>query len=467
MVTVGVDVEDERKSSKGSAVDVDVELEKPDNSRSPASKESTLVEPKDLLEAEREATRAAIHDPEDAEKSPFDDYPDGGTRAWLCLMGSYFYQSFGFVNSWGVFQSYYQQTLLKDESSSNIAWIGSVQYALTFAPSLITGRLFDLGYLRVPLFFASCLMIVGTFLTAQCTKYWHFILCQGIVIGISSGLVFGPATAVISHWWKRRRGFALGLLACGSSIGGTSFPIIFQKLVFKIGFPWTMRVIGFILICTLAFANLTLRRRLPPVNVSGGLFNLRAFRSPRYTVYTIAGCFSFLGLYTVLTYINISAVSNGVDENFAFYLVSIANASSFFGRLGGGLLADRIGAINVMSPFTLVAGIMTYVWPYVSGKSNYITIAVIYGFASGAFVSLISAPMIAFGEVSDVGRRTGLYFSVLALAAVAGPPISGAINTATGGFHQVGIFAGTMVVVSVVIMWIARCMVLGSFWGKF
>ena len=50
--------------------------------------------------------------------------------------------------------------------------------------------------------------------------------------------------------------------------------------------------------------------------------------------------------------------------------------------------------------------------------------------------------MIAFGEVSDVGRSTGLYFSVLALAAVAGPPISGAINTATGGFHQVGIFAG-------------------------
>ena len=87
-MVASVDVEDERKSSlKGSAVDVDVELEAPDHSRSPASKESTLVEPKDLLEAEREATRAAIHDPEDAEKSPFDDFPDGGLRAWLCLMG--------------------------------------------------------------------------------------------------------------------------------------------------------------------------------------------------------------------------------------------------------------------------------------------------------------------------------------------------------------------------------------------
>ncbi len=81
-----VDAEDERKSSKGFAVDVNVEPEVDDTRRS-VSKESTLVEPKDLLKAEREATRAAIHEPEDDEKLPLDDYPDGGLRAWLVLMG--------------------------------------------------------------------------------------------------------------------------------------------------------------------------------------------------------------------------------------------------------------------------------------------------------------------------------------------------------------------------------------------
>lgn len=75
-----VDAEDERKSSKGFAVDVNVEPEVDDTRRS-VSKESTLVEP------EREATRAAIHEPEDDEKLPLDDYPDGGLRAWLVLMG--------------------------------------------------------------------------------------------------------------------------------------------------------------------------------------------------------------------------------------------------------------------------------------------------------------------------------------------------------------------------------------------
>ncbi len=70
------------------------------------------------------------------------------------------------------------------------------QYALTFAPSLVTGRLFDLGHLRIPLLLASCLMIIGTFLTAQCTKYWHFILCQGIVIGV--GVYLPLSSSVLS-----------------------------------------------------------------------------------------------------------------------------------------------------------------------------------------------------------------------------------------------------------------------------
>jgi MFS transporter, MCT family, solute carrier family 16 (monocarboxylic acid transporters), member 10 len=45
----------------------------------------------------------------------------------------------------------------------------------------------------------------------------------------------------------------------------------------------------------------------------------------------------------VLTYIDVSAVSFGISENFAFYLVAIANAASAVGRLSAGVLADKAG----------------------------------------------------------------------------------------------------------------------------
>ena len=51
-------------------------------------------------------------------------------------------------------------------------------------------------------------------------------------------------------------------------------------------------------------------------------------------------------------------------------------------------------------------------------------------------------PVIAFGEIEDVGRRVGVSLTILATGALAGPPISGAINNATGGFKVVGYYAG-------------------------
>ncbi len=60
-------------------------------------------------------------------------------------------------------------------------------------------------------------------------------------------------------------------------------------------------------------------------------------------------------------------------------------------------------------------------------------------FSSGAYVSSFLIPVFELGEISDVGRRTGMTMSI---AAVAGPPISGAIYTATGGFEAMGYYAG-------------------------
>jgi MCP family monocarboxylic acid transporter-like MFS transporter 10 len=62
----------------------------------------------------------------------------------------------------------------------------------------------------------------------------------------------------------------------------------------------------------------------------------------------------------VLTYVATYATQRGISDNMAFYLVSIANASSLIGRLLTGIVADKYGALNVMTPFTLSAGILTY-----------------------------------------------------------------------------------------------------------
>jgi len=395
--------------------------------------------------------------------------PDGGLKAWSVILGTALTTcaAFGYVNAWGIFQAYYEEVMLPHDSPSDIAWIGSVQYALVFLPGLVTGRLFDLGYFKILYFLASCVLIACTFLIAECKVYWQFFLAQGIGIGLACGVLFGPALGLVSHWFSKRRGLALGVCAVGSSIGGTIFPITAQNLIPEVGFKWTMRVFGFILILLLGVANITLDRRLPPVNVKGGLFNWVALKNPAYAIYCISGIATFLGLYTVLTYIPVSAVQAGISNDFSFYLIAIANGSSALGRISAGILADRVGAINVMSPFLIVAAGMTFAWPFATTKSALIAIAVIYGFACGTYVSLLSVPAMAMGAIGDVGRRTGLFLSFAAIGALGGPPISGAINSATGGFEDVGWYAGGVVLLAVCLLLITRYLHLGKLTGKF
>ncbi|KAF5382811.1 hypothetical protein D9757_007269 [Collybiopsis confluens] len=373
------------------------------------------------------------------------DVPDGGLRAWLIVLGTSFstLSSFGYINSWGVFQSYYEETLLKDHSPSDIAWIGSIQICLVFLPALISGRLLDLGIFKIPFVAASVLLVVSTFLVAECTQYWQFVLCQGLATGIGVGMVFAPSLSIIGHWFRRKRGIAIGLTTFGSSVGGTFFPIAARKLIPVVGFPWTMRILGFILLVTLSVPCLTLARRLPPKKVSGRLFSFRIFRdSPPFAVYTGATVCLFLGLFTILTYIDISAITHEVSPEYSFYLVAIANASSAIGRIVAGLTADKIGAINFIAPTTLLTGIITFAWPFATSGRSLTAIAVLYGFTSGTVVSGFIIPAFLLGDISEIGQRTGMIMTVGAIGGLFGTPIGGAINKRSGGFEQVGYFAG-------------------------
>ncbi|KAH7099294.1 MFS general substrate transporter [Auriculariales sp. MPI-PUGE-AT-0066] len=392
------------------------------------------------------------------------DYPDGGLRAWLVALGS-----------WGVFQSLYETERLQETAPSTMyvvssvigaaltsyddrAWIGSSQYALVFFPGLIAVRRCTLsiehdltharvGYLTLGISRCRCcfgrpVLVTSCFLIAECHQFWQYLLVQGIMSGLACGCLFGPALNAVTHWFKKRRSFAFGITAVGSSLGGTTFPILVRNLEREIGFKWALRVLGFIILALLTVANLTLKRRLPPTRIQGGVLNLQAFSNPAYSFYVASSFTSFFGIYAVLTYIDIAAVSHGISPDLSFYLVAIANAASGVGRFVAGVMGDRIGATNTMMPFTLVAAVLTYAWPFATTLRSIIAVAIIY--------------VAHMGDIRDVGRRTGMQQTILAFGALAGPPTCGAIASAAGSYVPLGAFAASMVVIAVGLMWCSK-----------
>ena len=109
--------------------------------------------------------------------------PDGGLKAWTQVAMGWLviFTTWGYVNSFGAFQTHYTLTL--DESPSTISWIGSIQVWLTFFIGAFSGRLLDAG-MFIPVFaVGSVLQLIGIFMMSLSTRYWHLMLTQGILTG--------------------------------------------------------------------------------------------------------------------------------------------------------------------------------------------------------------------------------------------------------------------------------------------
>ncbi|PIL27909.1 MFS general substrate transporter [Ganoderma sinense ZZ0214-1] len=404
--------------------------------------------------------------------------PDGGLRAWLVVFGvvSGMIATVGLVGFWGAFQEYYQEDVLPDQSSSNISWIGSVQNAMMYAPGLFLGRLFDKGYLRLPVFIASAVFVVCLFLTAECTQYWQFVLCQGFGMGLSSAVFFQMGEMVLTHWFKKKLGLALGCVLGGSSIGGCIFPILVKALVQRTSFQWTMRILGFVTLGLLFITNLTMARRLSGTQRRGPLISIAEFKKPVYPIFVASLVVNTLALYTVYTYLTVSAVSSNLDANLSFDLLAIANAISALGQIGSGLFADRYGAPLRLSrlvrsamaeqvhrsperrviPATLLTAVVTYAWAFAANVPAFVVIAVLFGIAYGAVVAIYVQPFAHIGPVEDVGVRIGIAFTLVTAGVVSGAPISGAILDGTGSFKDVGYYGGSTLLLSAALMAAAR-----------
>lgn len=209
--------------------------------------------------------------------------PDGGLKAWVQVAAGFLviFTTWGYVNAFGVFQSYY--TGLLPVSASTISWIGSVQTFLSLMLGIFTGRLLDAGFFFPTYIVGAIIQLIGIFTMSLSTKYWQLMLTQGILTGLGNGIFFTPTLAMIATYFEKRRGLAVGLVTLGNSTGGALYPVITRQLLPKIGFGWTVRVLGFVNLGCLVIGLVFLRPRLPP-RKSGPFIDVAALKDATYMV---------------------------------------------------------------------------------------------------------------------------------------------------------------------------------------
>ncbi|KAI0201319.1 MFS general substrate transporter [Astrocystis sublimbata] len=394
--------------------------------------------------------------------------PNGGLVAWLQVAASFvlYGNTLGLLNTFGVYQAYYESETLKAYSASDISWIGSIQSLLLLAVGMFIGPLYDAGHCRVLLITGTVCVALGFMLTSISTSYWSIFLSQGVLTGLGTSCLSIPAIAIVPPYFEpARRPFAMGTATLGSGLAATIYPIVFQSLQPAIGFPWAVRVQGFISLVLCLFAVVVARPRYASharKRTFRTLFKGAGLKDPTFTVYVISIVFNNLGYFEPLFYLEgYAELHGGAGLPVTKYLLSILNGSSTFGRLVPSALAKHIGVINAFIITVSLSAASIFYWTSAFNIAGNIAFAVLYGFFSGGVLAF--APVVLTlltKDLSYLGTRLGVLNIFKGIASVVGAPIGGAILQSSGGYLGMQLFSGFSVLLTAVFAGALQLMVL-------
>ncbi|PYH29078.1 putative MFS monocarboxylate transporter [Aspergillus neoniger CBS 115656] len=409
--------------------------------------------------------------------------------AIMTLLGSFcgMFCTVGFVNSFGLFLEYYKKDQLSNQPESTIAWIASIDIFFIFGVSVVSGPLLDTLGPRLLLCIGSLGTIFSIMMTSLCKQLYQFILAQGILLGISLSLLTCPMIALVGQHIKIKRGAAVGIVIGGSSLGGVLWPIIVNELLKKpnIGFGWTMRIVGFIMLPLLTVTCFCCRPAAPPPPSPSQQSQAHSepesekpsptpqphkepepslLKNPTLHLTCLSFFIIYFGMFSPFFYVSSYGVAKGFSSSLSFYTISMLNGASLFGRIIGGILADKYGRFNVCIVFTILSGVVCLCWTKATSVAGLVVFAVAYGFASGAILSLQQACALQLATPKTVGLAVGVVMGATALSAMAGIPISGAL-VQKYGFLALSVYAGVSLLVGGVFLGVARGKQRLEFWA--
>lgn len=408
-----------------------------------------------------EVEKSASPPPPPKPGNPMGDIPNGGLTAWLHVLGAFmlYFNTWGILNTFGVFQTFYEGGTLFQESSSNISWIGSVQAFLVLIVGFLSGPIYDGGHLRSLLLVGSFLIVFGNMMLSLVTTYWQAVLAQGVCVGLGSGLIYVPAVAILPTYFSTRLGLAVGLAAAGSSIGGIVYPVAFYKLIGQIGFGWSVRVLGFIALATLSVPNLIMKMRVKPPKARA-LFDKSVLTDWPFLIFTLATLIGFMGLYTMFFYLSYYAEANHITStDMAFYLVPILNAASVFGRTIPNAISDTTGTFNLIGPGALIVSVIIFGMLGAKSLASVVILTILFGFFSGVFIALPPVCIVRLtADRATIGTRMGMAFGVIGLGVFVGGPGGGGLLASGSGnnWDALWTFGGVASLVSAVLFAVVR-----------
>ena len=295
----------------------------------------------------------------------------------------------------------------------------------------LAGRALDTFPLKWVILTGLACMVMGLLLAQRATALWHLWLVYATLMPITMTLTGTlAAQTLVSRWFTDNRGFALGISAIGTNVGGIILPILVSAWLLQVGWRDTLNNLMFLavaLVLPLTFLVLS-RSPTPASNLeSGGASNQRVWTT-REILTTSIFWIPFCGLAplsmafgTLQFNLGIIVRDIGLDTAVTGNLIALTSVCMVAGKLFFGIMGDRVDHRKlywIANVATIIALLLVL---YAQTLPVLVVATVATGISGGGILPLMGLMYSSRFGVASFGRVMG--FGMLTIMAGAVSPI--------------------------------------------
>lgn len=321
----------------------------------------------------------------------------------------------------------------------------SLPYTLTMIGfalgNLVIGRIVDRFSVTIALIGAALGIALSFYLTTLAPSIL-MISAAHLLVGICTGVGFGPLIADISHWFLRRRGIAVALVASGNYLSGAIWPTLLADILAESGWRQVYVLLAVITLATVIPLSLLLRRRVPDeahgiAQTASDLRAKSAGMSPRTLTWLlgIAGIGCCVAMSMPQVHIVAYCVGLGYGPAVGAEMLSLMLLGGVVSRLVSGLAADKLGGLRILLiGSTLQCLALFFYLPYDGMVSLYV-ISAMFGLAQGGIVPSYALVVREYLPAREAGARVGFVVMLTIVGMALGAWMSGWIYDLTGSYQ--------------------------------
>ncbi|MBS1797708.1 MAG: MFS transporter [Acidobacteria bacterium] len=344
--------------------------------------------------------------------------------------------------------------------------------ALTF---LLAGFLSPVAGFLLQRFNARLMMLIGCFILGSGLLIYSqaaspiMVYSAHILLGASLGFVgVLVSTVLVSNWFVKKRGLALGIVLTGTSFGGAIIPQISTPLIQGYGWRTAMMLISLIIWVILLPAVIFLVKNRPedlgllpdgqepiiepadrpakPVSVEG-VSLAEAIATPVFWLFSFCAALIFYAIFVVSQQLNLylQGTKIGFTPQQASNVQSLLFILSVAGKFFFGWLADRFPGNRVMLISACTMFLATLFFLYFNATTVYF-FAVLFGLNYGGTFVLLQLLVADYFGIKEYGKILGVVTVVETVGGALGTFLTGKIADANGGDYTQAFYGITVVV---------------------